>query len=44
MTGMPSFGKAGAREDELWQLAAFVKKLPVVSEADYKNWIASSSH
>ena len=41
MTGMPSFGKAGVPENELWQIAAFVKKLPSVSEADYKSWTAS---
>ena len=42
MTGMPSFGKAGVPDKELWQIAAFVKKLPSVSEADYKSWAASS--
>jgi hypothetical protein len=41
MTGMPSFGKAGVPDNELWQIAAFVKKLPNVSEADYKSWSAS---
>jgi mono/diheme cytochrome c family protein len=40
MTGMPSFGKAGVPDNELWQIAAFVKKLPSVSEADYKGWTA----
>ena len=42
MTGMPSFAKAGVPDNELWQIAAFVKKLPSVSEADYKSWTASS--
>jgi hypothetical protein len=41
MTGMPSFNKAGAADNELWQIAAFVKKLPSVSEADYKAWTAA---
>ena len=40
MTGMPSFGKAGAPDNEVWQIAAFVKKLPNTSEADYKSWTA----
>ena len=44
MTGMPSFGKAGVPDNELWQIVAFVKKLPDVSETDYKSWTASSSH
>jgi len=43
MTGMPSFGKAGAPDNDLWQIAAFVKKVPVVSEGDYKNWTAAAS-
>jgi hypothetical protein len=41
MTGMPSFGKAGVADNELWQIAAFVKKLPNVAEADYKGWTAT---
>jgi len=41
MTGMPSFELAGATDDEIWAIAAFVKKLPTVSDADYKNWTAS---
>jgi mono/diheme cytochrome c family protein len=42
MTGMPSFGLAGAKDDEIWSIAAFVKKLPTVSDADYKSWTASA--
>jgi mono/diheme cytochrome c family protein len=42
MTGMPSFEQAGATDDQIWSIAAFVKKLPSVSEADYKAWTASS--
>ena len=38
MTGMPSFAQAGASDDEIWSLVAFVKKLPGTSEADYKSW------
>ena len=42
MTGMPSFELAGVKDDEIWSIAAFVKKLPTVSEADYKSWTASA--
>ena len=42
MTGMPSFEQAGAKDDEIWSIVAFVKKLPSVSEADYKAWTARS--
>lgn len=42
MTGMPSFAQAGAQDDEIWSIAAFAKKLPSVSEADYKTWTAST--
>jgi cytochrome c553 len=40
MTGMPSFAAAGAKDDDLWKIAAFVKKLPSVKEADFKSWTA----
>jgi mono/diheme cytochrome c family protein len=43
MTGMPSFEEAGAKDDEIWLIVAFVKKLPSVSEADYKAWTESSA-
>ncbi len=39
MTGMPSFGATGNDDQKLWQVAAFVKKLPSVSADDYKAWI-----
>jgi hypothetical protein len=41
MTGMPSFAAAGAKDDDLWKIAAFVKKLPSVKDADFKNWTAA---
>lgn len=41
MTGMPSFGSESVPDAEIWTLAAFVKKLPAVSEADYKAWTAA---
>ena len=40
MTGMPSFEKAGVPDKEIWTIVAFLKKLPNVSEADYKSWTA----
>lgn len=40
MTGMPSFEQAGAQDEDIWSMAAFVKNLPGVSEADYKTWTA----
>lgn len=41
MTGMPSFAKAGAKDNDIWQVTAFIKALPKVSDADYKSWTAS---
>jgi mono/diheme cytochrome c family protein len=38
MTGMPSFGATGVPDAEIWQIAAFLKKLPGVSDADFKSW------
>jgi mono/diheme cytochrome c family protein len=43
MTGMPSFGKAGLADNDIWQIVAFVKALPKVSEADYKSWTTSAA-
>jgi mono/diheme cytochrome c family protein len=40
MTGMPSFGKIEVPDKEIWTIVAFLKKLPNVSEADYKAWTA----
>jgi mono/diheme cytochrome c family protein len=41
MTGMPSFAQAGAKDEEIWAIAAFLKKLPTVTDADYKSWTAA---
>lgn len=41
MTGMPSFGAIGVSDQEIWSITAFLKKLPTVSEADYKAWSTS---
>ncbi len=43
MTGMPSFGPIGVPDQEIWSIAAFLKKLPSVSDQDYKTWTASAS-
>lgn len=43
MTGMPSFAQAGVKDDEIWSIVAFLKKLPKVSEADYKAWTAQAT-
>lgn len=43
MTGMPSFGLAGAKDEDIWSIVAFLKKLPSISEADFKAWTASPS-
>jgi len=42
MTGMPSFGKIEVPDQEIWSMVAFLKKLPVVTEADYKAWTAAA--
>ena len=42
MTGMPSFAGAGVPDPEIWSMVAFLKKLPTVSDADFKAWSASS--
>ena len=41
MTGMPSFGASEVPDQEIWTIVAFVKKLPNVSEQDYKTWTAA---
>ncbi len=43
MTGMPGFGLVEAPDQEIWTIAAFVKKLPEVSEADYKALTAEAT-
>jgi mono/diheme cytochrome c family protein len=40
MTGMPSFAAAGVKDEDIWKIASFVKKLPNVSETDFKTWTA----
>ena len=43
MTGMPGFGPVGVPDKEIWSIVAFLKKLPGVSEADYKAWTAPAA-
>jgi mono/diheme cytochrome c family protein len=38
MTGMPSFGAIEVYDREIWTIVAFVKKLPTVSDDDFKAW------
>jgi mono/diheme cytochrome c family protein len=40
-TGMPSFGLAGASDDQIWSIVAFIRNLPQMSDADYKAWTAA---
>jgi mono/diheme cytochrome c family protein len=40
MTGMPSFGAIKVSDKDIWSIVAFVKKLPTISDADYKSWSA----
>jgi mono/diheme cytochrome c family protein len=40
-TGMPSFGLAGAPDQEIWSIVAFIKKLPSISDDEYKAWTAA---
>ena len=40
MTGMPSFGATGTPDAEIWTIVAFIKKLPTLSDADFKAWTA----
>ena len=38
MTGMPSFGASGVADQDIWAIVAFLKKLPTVSDTDFKAW------
>lgn len=41
MTAMPSFGAIGVGDSEIWSIVAFLRKLPSVSDADFKAWTAN---
>jgi mono/diheme cytochrome c family protein len=43
MTGMPSFALVEVPDAELWSIIAFLKKLPSVSDADFKTWTAPAA-
>jgi mono/diheme cytochrome c family protein len=43
MTAMPSFGAIEVPDQEIWGIAAFVKKLPTVSDEDFKSWTAPAN-
>ena len=43
MTAMPSFGKVGVQDEEIWSLVALVKSLDKISDADFKAWTAPSA-
>jgi hypothetical protein len=43
MTAMPSFGAAEVGDPELWSIVAFLRKLPIISEADDKSWTAPAA-
>ena len=38
MTGMPSFGAIQVPDQEIWTIVAFVKKLPSVSDDEFRAW------
>ena len=40
MTAMPSFGAIGVNDNEIWSIVAFIRKIPNVSENDFKAWTA----
>ncbi len=43
MTGMPGFAATKADDKELWQIVAFVKKLPTLSPEEFRAWTADAS-
>ena len=42
MTAMPSFGAIGVPDPEIWSIVAFLKKLPTVTDDDFKTWTAAA--
>ena len=38
MTGMPSFGMIEVSDQDIWKIVAFIKKLPMVSEENFRAW------
>jgi mono/diheme cytochrome c family protein len=41
MTAMPGFSRIGVEDQELWQIAAFVKRLPETTDVEYKAWTSA---
>src|SRR5208337_3095270 len=41
MTGMPSFALAGASDQQIWTIVAFIKALPTSTDEDYRTWTAA---
>jgi mono/diheme cytochrome c family protein len=41
MTGMPAFGPIGVPDKDIWSIVAYLKKLPGVTDQDFKAWTAS---
>jgi mono/diheme cytochrome c family protein len=42
-TGMPSFALTGASDQELWAIVAFLKKLPTVTDTEFKSWVEGAA-
>jgi mono/diheme cytochrome c family protein len=42
MTGMPSFTMVGASDNDLWEIVAFLKALPTVTEPEFKAWTSAT--
>lgn len=42
MTGMPAWGKTHS-DDDLWSVVAFVRELPGLESAQYRNWVERSA-
>jgi mono/diheme cytochrome c family protein len=38
MTGMPGFSLIEVPDRDIWSIVAFIRKMPTVSEADFKAW------
>ncbi len=43
MTGMPAFGPTHD-DEKIWDITAFVKKLPEMTPAQYRQWAAEAEH
>jgi mono/diheme cytochrome c family protein len=43
MTGMPSFGAIKVPDQEIWSIVAFLKRLPLVKDADFKAWTENAA-